>query len=345
MGTDSKIEWTDHTWNPWYGCPDDGKRSPACDNCYARAWAKRSGIVDFDSEIKRASDKTFYAPLNRKKYKSGDRVFVCSLSDFFHPDTCRYSHHMMRDAFDDVINERPDLTWIFLTKRPENVGVVYSQENWAGEENHWLGVTVENQEQADKRIPELLKIPAAVRFVSCEPLLGHVDLAPWVGGRSYKCKCAKAWHHTENNRLTPQGQNEFCTECRSLAEIYPTLDWVICGGESGHNARPMHPDWARSLRDQCAVADAPFLFKQWGEWGVESNLSKQTAQSQIVLADGSTYGIGSIKIRPEHRSGTGTWKPDLAPQWMYKVGKKTAGRKLYGVEHLEWPSVEEKTNE
>ena len=156
MGTNSKIEWTDHTWNPWYGCPDDGKRTPACDNCYARAWAKRSGIVDFDREIKRASDSTFYAPLNSKKYKSGDRVFVCSLSDFFHDDI---PVNWYADVW-GIMGYRFDLTWLILTKRPDNIRLCKNLPDGNAWENLWLGVTVENQEQADKRIPALLKIPA-----------------------------------------------------------------------------------------------------------------------------------------------------------------------------------------
>lgn len=223
MGINSKIEWCDHTWNPWYGCPDDGKRTPACDNCYARAWAKRSGIVDFDNEIKRASEKTFYVPLDRKKFKSGDKVFVCSLSDFFHYEI---PISAWWDSIADVILKRPDLIWIFLTKRPRNINdYFYETKYFFCESNRWLGVTVENQEQADERIPLLLETSASVRFVSCEPLLGEIDFSD----------------NIEN------------------------LDWVICGGESGGKARPMHVDWVRSLRDQCEAESVPFMFKQWGK--------------------------------------------------------------------------------
>ena len=237
MAANTKIEWCDHTWNPWTGCPDDGLRSPACQHCYAREWHKRFGR-DFDT-ITRASDATFRAPSNRKKYKPGDKVFVCSLSDFFHeavPDS------LCAEAW-DIVNERPDLIWMFLTKRPENISAPY---NWAPYDpggnfhNHWLGVTVENQEQTDTRIPQLLATPAAVRFVSVEPMLEPISFrwAKW-----------KGLSRTEST-------NEY--------DGLRMLDWVICGGESGPGARPMHPDWARSLRDQCEDADVPFFFKQWG---------------------------------------------------------------------------------
>ena len=246
MGTNSKIEWTDHTWNPWYGCPDDGRRSPACDNCYARAWAKRSGLVDFDREIMRASDKTFYAPMNREKYRPGDKVFVCSLSDVFHPLVSNQEFvDMMR-----VVSERPDLIFIFLTKRIPGVGdgwhVGRFHPGSQPPQNIWLGVTAENQEQADKRIPYLLSIPAAVRFVSCEPLLGPVNIEPYLLSDYDKAAHDNQMTGNENRRNK--------------------LDWVICGGESGPGARPMHPDWARGLRDQCATTNTPFLFKQHGEW-------------------------------------------------------------------------------
>lgn len=257
MGTNSKIDWTDHTWNPWYGCPEDGRRSPACDNCYARAWAKRSGIVDFDREIKRAADSTFSAPLNRNKYKPGDRVFVCSLSDFFH-EAVPYEWYC--DAF-DVMSNRPDLIFMLLTKRPEDIN---PEHNWirtnelASWGNLWLGVTVENQEQADRRIPELLKIHAAVRFLSCEPLLGEISIERYLLS-SYD-KAAHDYQMTGHENRSDK------------------LDWVICGGESGVKARAMHPDWARSLRDQCEEAGVPFFFKQWGKRGAGNELDGRVHQ-------------------------------------------------------------------
>jgi len=218
MGYQTKIDWATHSWSPFYNCPDDGKRSPACDNCYARAWSKRFNKGDFDREIIRSSDKTFNAPLNRKKYKSGDRVFVCSLSDFFHEGV---SPELMSDAW-GVIFQRPDLIWMFLTKRPERI---VENETWPAfhpRPNIWIGVTAENQEQADKRIPLLLKVSSEVHFVSCEPQLEYIDLSKYID-------------HVE---------------------------WVISGGESGSHKRPYNSDWGSSLLSQCRAAGKAFFFKQ-----------------------------------------------------------------------------------
>lgn len=227
MGENTKIEWATHTWNPFYGCPDDGKRSPACDNCYASSWAKRSGIVDFDHEIKRAAKATFLKPLNKKIYKPGDSVFVCSLSDFFHEDV---PVELYQEIYSEVIMKRPDLTWIFLTKRPENI----NYDNWMFDDtpdNFWLGVTVENQEQVYCRVPELLKIPASVRFLSVEPMLSSINLGYF-----------------------------------AFDSFLKKINWVICGGETGQSkyARRMDKEWVLMLRDQCANARIPFLFKKWG---------------------------------------------------------------------------------
>ncbi len=241
MAVDSKIDWCDHTWNPFYGCPDDGKRSPACDNCYARQWAKRSGLVDFDKEIRIASAKTLAAPLNKKKYKSGDRVFVGSLADYFNDDNAG-SYTAMRFTeiqieIHSVIQQRHDLIWIFLTKRPENIN-----HEWRllKQPNVWLGVTAENTEQASKRIPELLNIPAAVHFVSCEPLLEGIDIRQHLG--MYDLGCLN-------------GETGSC-------EMSGGLDWVICGAESGAKKRPMREEWATQLQADCEVMSTPFFFKQ-----------------------------------------------------------------------------------
>lgn len=241
MAKETKIEWATATWNPWIGCT---KVSPACDNCYGERWAKRCGR-DF-SKVTRAADATFYAPL---KWKEPQRIFVCSLSDFFHANV---PMGWFQEAI-TVMKTCPEHTFMLLTKRPENIVNRLLASNLSLPANIWLGVTVENQEQAYNRIPELLKMPAAVHFVSCEPLLGPVDLAPYLFDPSlghFGCII-------DPNQ--PGG-----------AKYYqpPGISWVICGGESGPHARPMHPDWARSLRDQCAATHVPFMFKQWGEWGI-----------------------------------------------------------------------------
>lgn len=133
-----------------------------------------------------------------------------------------------RERLWELIAQTPALDWLLLTKRPEHISRLAPwSENWP--KNVWVGVTAENQQWAARRIPILLQVPAILRFVSCEPLLGSVDLARWVQGKR-------------------------------------RIDWVIAGGESGHKARPMNPEWARKLRDQCRAAAVPFHFKQWGHW-------------------------------------------------------------------------------
>lgn len=287
MAKNTSIEWATATWNPWYGCT---KVSPACDNCYAERWAKRCGR-DF-SKVTRAADKTFYAPL---KWKEPQRIFVCSLSDFFHKEA---NLGLRLEALYVMDNCRQH-TFILLTKRPENIRPMMSELRVIFPPNVWLGVTVENQEQADRRIPELLKIPSAVHFISVEPMLGPVDLnstlggTRWIGGQR---GCFDKHRHSDPH---PDGTPGRISHHHHDDRCARGLDWVICGGESGGNARPMHPDWARSLRDQCAASDVPFMFKQWGEW--------------------MHYMCGG-KLR------------------QYRCGKLKAGRLLDGVEHNAIPT-------
>lgn len=283
MAINSKIEWTDHTWNPWHGCPDDGARSPACDHCYARDWARRFKLGDFDREITRVSDATFNAPLG-KKYCSGDRVFVCSLSDFFHPAVPDDIRH---EAY-SVMCRRSDLIFILLTKRPERIAEMLPKA-WleTPRKNLWLGVTVENQEQADQRIPELLKIPAAVRFVSCEPLLGPVDL-------TYVLFPTDCIENVLVCDVSPRLK-------RIGIEKLNGIDWVIAGGESGVFARPSHPEWFRGLRDQCAETDTPFFFKQWGNWRpLRPNREGKPGEFCLLSPDGepsySNDGVATMHL-------------------------------------------------
>jgi protein gp37 len=226
MGENSKIEWTDHTFNPWEGCT---KVSEGCKHCYAEALTKRFGRTQWGptAQRRRTSDSNWRKPLawNRKAQQEGAprRVFCASLADIFEDNPqvydWRYDVYSLTEA-------TPWLNWLLLTKRPENVidmvPPVWAFRQWP--HNVWIGTSVENQAAADKRLPILTCIPAPVRFLSCEPLLGPVDLSPWLR----------------------------------------RISWVIAGGESGTQARPMGPDWARSLRDQCQAAGVPFLFKQWG---------------------------------------------------------------------------------
>lgn len=224
MAENSSIEWTHHTFNPWTGCT---AVSAACDNCYAEAWAKRSGHVQWGQHGQRRRTKTWGAPIkwNRRAADAGTRfrVFCASLADVF--DNHRSIEHAWRCDLWALIDQTPNLDWLLLTKRPQNI-VRFVPERWFVDgipPNVWLGTTVENQAQARLRIPHLVQCPAPVRFLSCEPLQGPVRIVRW------------------------QRQ----------------LEWVIVGGESGNGFREMQPEWARSLRDQCAAANIPFLFKQW----------------------------------------------------------------------------------
>lgn len=285
MAENSAIEWTDHTFNPWVGCT---KVSPACDHCYAETWAKRTGQPHlWAGERRRTTASNWQQPhiWNRRAAAAGrrERVFCASLADVFDNQV----PERWRDDLWHLIDQTPNLDWLLLTKRPQNIAKMLptpaiGAKPWGtGWPNVWLGTTAENQEEADRRIPHLLAVPAAIRFLSCEPLLGLIDLrAMDIDGDTELLPLGAGWL----GRLEPGEQEE------------ARINWIIAGGESGPGARPMHPDWARALRNQCADAMVPFFFKQWGEW---------------EPGDGDT----------------------ARGQQFYKVGKKAAGRLLDGREH------------
>ena len=299
MGETTKIAWTDATVNFWQGCT---KVSAACDHCYAEAIASRFKTAEWGFNKPRTERLAKAArealKLERRAIRQGRRikVFSNSMSDFFDnevPDE-------WRDAAMAVIALTPHLDWLVLTKRPkvmrayltvtrarfasETLGsyqMIYNAMGRLGRAqlndphpyrkafpqgmpwplpNLWLGVTAEDQKMADLRIPDLLATPAVRRFVSCEPLLGPVDLT--------KVNCRTEEDHekwTDALRGTTTMWNH--ERAGGWGGIAPArLGWVIVGGESGRAARPMHPDWARSLRDQCEAAQVSYFFKQWGEW-------------------------------------------------------------------------------
>lgn len=263
MAQDTKIEWADHTFNPWVGCT---KVSPACDHCYAEAWAKRAGKaagVVWGAERRRTSKSTWAAPLkwNAQAQAEGRRyrVFCASLADVF-------DNQVPQDWRDDLfalIAATPHLDWLLLTKRIGNVpNMLPVPFDFAKHyPNVWIGATVCNQAEADRDIPKLLKVDARVRFLSIEPLLGPLDLR---------------FHFFSE----PTGKTRTRAGKRQMELRKPEdggVHWVIVGGESGPGARPMHPDWARKLRDQCQEADVPFLFKQWGEWWQGARIGKAAA--------------------------------------------------------------------
>lgn len=359
MGTGSKIEWTESTWNPTVGCT---KVSPGCDHCYAERITNRfGGAGAFDTVV--LHPDRLDMPLRWRKPR---RIFVNSMSDLFHDD--------VPDGFIarvwDVMAHCPQHTFQILTKRharmrswvtrwadtagdatvgrpdrlppmprgPQAVrdtyqsgrgqlfadmldsmgtpppGAAYPLYDWAeGQrwwpnilDNVWLGVSVEDQKWADIRIPALLETPAAVRWISVEPLLGPVDIRSHLAG------------HCPDHDF-PSG---FCVQRDH--EGVQHLKWVVVGGESGTGARPMHPDWVRSLRDQCVGAGVPFFFKQWGEW-----------------APNGYRGIGNTELTSGGRERQiGEPIDDKGHRLIVeRMGKKRAGRLLDGRTWDEYPDL------
>lgn len=331
----SSIEWLNggETWNPirarnkatgkagWF-CT---KPSPGCANCYAEMMNKNTyfgnGIryaVDQKHLVELFLDeKTLMQPLHWKKPRL---IFPCSMTDWmadFVPDE-------WRDKMLAVMALTPQHTYLTLTKRADRqqkyltalrsegptqgyVALIYGRPARAFPSefkrlplnnesrlpwplpNFWLGVSTEDQKRADERIPELLQTPAAIRWVSLEPLLGPIDF---------------------DKIVMPDGDH--LTTLINWGED-AGIDWVVAGGESGPNARPMHPDWARSLRDQCKAAGVPFFFKQWGEFVNGGHFAEGVIPRGLEIHD---WNDGKVSVR---------------------AGKKTAGRKLDGIEHSEYP--------
>ena len=305
MGQDTKIEWAHHTFNPWIGCT---KVSPACDHCYAEAdFATRRKVVQWGAgqPRKHTAPSTWAMPVkwNAEAERLGVRyrVFCASLSDVFDNEVPTE----WRGQLWALINATPHLDWLLLTKRIGNVTtMMYDAEE--PQPNVWIGASITSQAEADRDIPKLLAVPAAKRFLSMEPLLGPVDLV----------KAGALWSDM-NGRIKPEYQ-----------QARPHVDWVIVGGESGPNARPMHPDWARSLRDQCQAAGVPFLFKQWGEWcprGPES------------WGYPSVDGVPRLRMTDAGHNGQDLASDGGNDVWMNRAGKKAAGRLLDGREWNEVP--------
>ena len=259
MAENSKIEWTHHTFNPWIGCQKVG---PGCDHCYAEAMMDaRLGRVEWGPHgaRQRTSPANWRQPLkwDRDAAAAGERrrVFCASLADVFdnHPSILPE----WRADLWALIRATPNLDWLLLTKRPGNIAKTLPPDWGDGYPNVWLGCTVVNQDEADRDIPKLLAVPARVRFLSMEPLLGSVDLTRWVGVHPYV-------------GASTYGGSDGLRRC-DLSGNTGLLDWIIVGGESGPGARAMHPDWALSLLHQCQAAGVAFHFKQWGEYAPDLN--------------------------------------------------------------------------
>lgn len=370
----TNIEWTDATWNPIAGC---SIVSPGCTNCYAMRQAARiermipslehyKGLTKpskagpvWTGKVALAPEKTLLEPLRRRK---PTMYFVNSMSDLFHED--------VPDAWIDrifaVMALCPQHTFQVLTKRAERMRDYVSavKATWCMSDdecrawqirdhqvqikgvdaedyetgidewplpNVWLGVSCERQKEADDRIPHLLATPAAVRFVSLEPLLGPIEL--WrVDEEDRALRGVGIVRSGGVTQSTPHSPHE------GYDDSYPGLDWVIVGGESGRDARPMHPDWARSIRDQCTAAGVAFFFKQWGEWAPHT-----------IKPGGDLGGdVRSGRVRIVHPSGrsnvevfeaTGGRNTEQGSRYMARAGKKVAGRLLDGREWNEMPTI------
>lgn len=374
MADRTGIEWTDSTFNPWMGCTKISPACDHCYAADSRAVHALSVEWGAGQPRRRTSPANWKLPLrwNRADFREcgdcGWRGEIDTLED----DTCpscgkherldaarrRVFCASLADVFDnevditwladllDLIRLTPNLDWLILTKRVGNVGRIVDAalaaaatndplrawivDWWSNRKppaNVWLGATICNQAEADRDIPKLLATTAAVRFLSIEPLLGEINLWP-----AAFLPCIRAEHMIMDPTT---GAYECCRECDHTGvgdEI--GIDWVIVGGESGGNARPMHPEWARSLRDQCAAAGAPFLLKQWGEWrppldAEEYSTAQGRAQRIPCYIVGTSGTVHCFENEPWTTGGA----------VMRRVGKKAAGRLLDGVEHNGYPEV------
>lgn len=347
MSDNTGIEWADATWNVVIGCD---KVSPGCDNCYAirtatrmqanpnpkisTAYAGTAAGMEWTGQVNLLDDR-LALPLTWTRPR---KIFVNAQSDLFHDDV---PDEFIARVF-AVMVAAPQHTFQILTKRhgrmrsllsrgtlgtegfPDMVEEAMAEFTHASLDewplpNVWLGVSVENQQWADIRIPALLDTPAAIRWISAEPLLGPVHLRA-------------EWTEIELKAFGSNG-----------AELFPRIDWVVVGGESGTKARPMHPQWARSLREQCTEAAVPFLFKQWGEW----------APAHWHGEGGATHAFtGGAYYDDQHQVVEHFMKLDHQPtsierspqtpggaQGMIRPGKKAAGRELDGRTWDQYPEV------
>jgi len=335
----SKIEWTDATLNIVTGCT---RVSEGCDHCYIeRTPALRMASRKFDGQGPGSTTGVQLHPerlAQALRWRRPRRIFMPSLSDLFHeavPD------ELLVQAF-AVMAVTPRHTWQITTKRPARMRSLLADAefwsevaqdvvgmnvvdgvpevpladdgSWYPLPNVWLGVSVENQRWADIRVPLLLNTPAAVRWLSCEPLLGPVDLNRYL--RPRRCsQCGQAWTEWA------------CGPTHALLACDPGLHWVVVGGESGPGARPMHPAWARSLRDQCATAGTPFFFKQWGEWAPST--AGDARGTHVVELGGPCHGrLGEAPAAIAARGAHIVARP----------GKKATGRELDGRTHDAYPA-------
>ena len=371
MAGNSAVEWTEATWNPIVGC---SIKSPGCTNCYAMKMAARieamnakaapgretapqyngttrkvSGHAVWTGKLAQASDDVLFAPLRRKKPTT---YFVNSMGDLFHeecPDE-------WIDRVFAVMALCPQHTFQVLTKRAARMRdymanverevlwmnavadlfeidcsllnsrypypIMGQREPWLPLPNVWLGVSTERQQEADERIPMLLQTPAAVRFISAEPLLGPIDLVTPL--------------YTGEAGITMRGYLRDHAEPDDFHHHARKLDWVIVGGESGRDARPMHPQWPQSLRDQCGAAGVPFFFKQWGEFAPcdAINTSMRHALCNWI-GEPPRLERDWVKALDFLKKSRGIDGAHV----LARMGKSIAGRRIDGIEHNAMPEL------
>lgn len=273
MGEFSKIEWCDATFNSWIGCT---KVSPGCKNCYAEALMdERFGRVDWGPSGTRVktSEKYWKEPLkwNEEARIKGIRkkVFCASLADVFEEKEDQLELNVWRADLFDLILNTSHLDWLLLTKRPENV-LSMVPPSWlpAFPGNVWMGTSAEDQETYMLRSRQLLAIPAYIRFLSLEPLLGPINLG--LAGMVPK-------------QITGSG---FWTPVSNM------INWIIVGGESGTKARPMKADWVVNIRDECLSYEVPFFLKQWGTWLPKGQISEGRIPKNTYNKKHDAYAVG-----------------------------------------------------
>jgi len=337
MGENSAISWTTHSFNPWTGC---AKISPGCANCYAEREMERFGKAKWgtDEPRVRTATSTWNQPRrwNRAAIAASrrDRVFCASWSDVCDPAA---PIAWFADLL-DLIHDCQGLDWLLLTKRPHLFLERLEQASYLLEGEHgrpdrpaaamvdtwrrnppphvWVGTTVEDQARAEERLPHLLRIPAAVRFLSCEPLLGRLDLGAFV---------SREIAVTDDALDAPDG--ELVNGMRRSGDRWAReqyIHWVIVGGESGPKARPMHPAWVQGIRDQCQAARIPFWFKQWGEW-----VTTPPTAGELARPADLTPGPARWPTWQGDAYGVQIGSPPPA-QILRHVGRKAAGDHLDG---------------
>lgn len=353
MATNSEISWTDATWNPLAGCTWASSGCDRCYAAVMARRLEAMAHADIAAGRDPGRKRKYIGITNKNKagrimfngkvnldyaaltepfsWRTPRRVFVNSMSDLFHKDV---PYDFIARAF-AVMAMTPQHTYQVLTKRPDRMAEVVAQlydrnamdillsiigNFWddvpdkkittkhvaAPLQNVWLGTSCEDQRRADERIPHLLNTPARIKFLSCEPLLGPVKL--W--GFDEEDQALRGVGIIRSGGMTPSTPDSLP---EGYDDSYPGIDWVICGGESGPGARAMHPDWARSLRDQCQEAGVAYHFKQWGAWVSEC------AGVNFDVWDGHPSAFSP-------------------PNQVYRVGKHAAGRLLDGRTWDEFPT-------